>query len=70
MINQNEEKEFIISNMSWPFDETRNAFFMPSFKNLSNEIILHIFRYLSVNDLCNVSLVCRSFKMLADHDDI
>jgi hypothetical protein len=63
-------QEFVTPNMSWPLNETRNALSKSSFINIPNEIILHIFRFLSVPDLCNISLVCRSFKMIADHDDI
>lgn len=40
------------------------------FNKIPNEMISCIFRYLSVPDLCNVSLVCRSFKMIADQDDV
>ena len=32
--------------------------------------MLQIFKFLSVHDLGNVSLVCRSFKMIADQDEI
>lgn len=37
---------------------------------IHNEICLHIFDYLSPRDLCKISLVCRSFKKLADDDQI
>lgn len=56
--------------MSWSLDETRSALSNSSFNSIPNEILLHIFRYLSVSDLCRVSLVCRSFKMVADQDEI
>ncbi len=55
---------------SWPSDETKNALAQSGFRALPNEIILHIFKFLTVHDLGNVSLVCRSFKMLADQDEI
>ncbi|CAF3913285.1 unnamed protein product [Rotaria sordida] len=64
------KKEFVLSNISWPLNKTRDALTTSSFDNIPNEIILQIFRYLSVHDLCNVSLVCRLFKMIADHDEI
>ena len=54
----------------WPLDEIQNALSESYFRALPNEIMLHIFQFLSVHDLCNASLVCRSFKMIADHDDI
>ncbi|CAF3414387.1 unnamed protein product, partial [Rotaria sp. Silwood2] len=54
----------------WSLNETRDALSDSSFIAIPNEILLRIFRYLSVRDLCNVSLICRSFKMVADHDDI
>jgi hypothetical protein len=58
------------STMSWPLDETRDALSASVFHNIPNEIIFHIFRFLSAPDLCNISFVCRSFKMIADHDEI
>jgi hypothetical protein len=54
----------------WPLNETRGAFLKSLFSTLPPEIILQIFRSLSVRDLGNVSLVCRSFKMIADQDEI
>ncbi|CAF4541584.1 unnamed protein product [Rotaria sp. Silwood2] len=54
----------------WSFSETRGALFNSSFVAIPNEILLRIFQLLSVRDLCNVSLVCRSFKMIADQDEI
>jgi hypothetical protein len=56
--------------MSWPLNELRDALSESLFVKIPNEIILQIFRFLFVGDLCNVSLVCRSFKMIADHDEI
>lgn len=56
--------------MSWSLDESRSALSNSSFNSIPNEILLHIFRYLSVSDLCRVSLVCRSFKIVADQDEI
>ncbi len=67
---KSETEELVIQNMSWVLDETRVALVKSLFNNIPNEIVLHIFRFLSVPDLCNVALVCRSFKMIADHDEI
>jgi uncharacterized membrane protein YagU involved in acid resistance len=69
LVNLAEEK-LVFQNMSWPLNEARLALIKSPFNNIPNEIILHIFRFLSVHDLCRVSLVCRSFKMIADHDEI
>jgi hypothetical protein len=54
----------------WSLDETRGAVLKSVFADIPNEIILRIFNLLSVRDLCNVSLVCRLFKMVADQDEI
>jgi hypothetical protein len=51
-------------------NEIRVALSESLFNKIPNETILHIFRFLSVPDLCNISLVCRSFKMMVDHDQI
>ncbi len=53
-----ENGELSIENMSWPLDEIRVALLESLFNNISNEIILHIFRLLSVRNLCKISLVC------------
>jgi hypothetical protein len=55
---------------SWSTDETKNALTNSAFRALPTEVMLHIFKFLNVYDLGNVSLVCRSFKMIADQDDI
>ncbi|CAF4804971.1 unnamed protein product [Rotaria socialis] len=55
---------------SWPQTDTRNALARSPFNRIPTEILLRIFQLLSVPDLCNVSLVCRLFKMVADQDDI
>ncbi len=60
----------ITQSISWSSDEMRNGLSESLFLRIPNEIILHIFRYLSVPDLCNISLVCRSFKTIADLDEI
>jgi hypothetical protein len=65
-----DEKQLILQNLSWSLDESRDALLNSLFNNIPNEIILRIFSFLSVHGLCNVSLVCRSFKMIADHDEI
>ncbi|CAF1328355.1 unnamed protein product [Rotaria sordida] len=54
----------------WTFDETQNALLKSPFINMPTEMILKIFELLSVHDLENVSLVCRYFKMIVDHDII
>ena len=54
----------------WSSDEMKDALVESNFKKLPIEVMLEIFKYLNVNDLENVSLVCRSFKMIADQDEI
>jgi hypothetical protein len=54
----------------WSFDETKDALFESNFFRIPNEIMLRIFKLLSVPELCKVSLVCRRFKMIADQDEI
>jgi hypothetical protein len=69
-----ENEEFVTPNISWlhswSLNETRDALSQSLFNNIPNEIILHIFQFLSVPDLCNVSLVCRYFKIIADQDQL
>jgi hypothetical protein len=65
-----EKKQLILQNFSWSLDESRDALSNSPFNNIPNEIILHIFSFFSIRSLCKVSLVCRSFKMIADHDEI
>jgi hypothetical protein len=65
-----EIEELVIQNMSWPLNETRVALAESLFNNIPNETIMHIFRFLSVPDLRNVSLTCRLFKMISDQDEI
>jgi hypothetical protein len=55
---------------SWPSDQVKDALVQSNFKTLPTEVMLHIFKFLNVHDLGNVSLVCRSFKMIADQDEI
>jgi hypothetical protein len=50
--------------------KTENALITSPFSSIPTEIYLQIFQFLSVTDLGNVSLVCRHFKMIADHDAI
>lgn len=69
-LDQLNMEDKILQQMSWPLNETYDALSKSFFNNIPNEIILYIFRYLSVHDLCNISLVCRSFKLTADHDEI
>lgn len=69
-----EEEKFIPPKIiwihSWSLNETRGALSQSFFTNLPNEIILRIFRLLSVRDLCNLSLVCRTFKIITDDDQL
>jgi hypothetical protein len=55
---------------SWSLNETRNALSLSSFNNIPNEIILYIFRFLSMRNLDNVSLVCRSFKIISNQEQL
>ncbi|CAF0853889.1 unnamed protein product [Adineta steineri] len=55
---------------SWSSDETKNGLENSHFGTIPTEVMLDIFKYLSVHDLGNVSLTCRSFKMIADQDEI
>jgi hypothetical protein len=54
----------------WSFDETKDALLKSNFTRIPNEIMLRIFKLLSVPELCKVILVCRRFKMIADQDEI
>ncbi|CAF1315102.1 unnamed protein product [Rotaria sordida] len=54
----------------WTFNEAENALLKSPFINMPTEMMLKIFELLSVRDLENVSLVCRYFKMIVDHDII
>ncbi|CAF3414468.1 unnamed protein product [Rotaria socialis] len=48
---------------SWSTTVISNALAASPFNCIPNEILLSIFQLMSVPDLCNVSLVCRLFKM-------
>jgi hypothetical protein len=71
---KSENEELVIPDIfwlhSWSLNETRGALSQSVFNNIPNEIILHLFRYFSVRDLCKISLVCRSFKIIADRDQL
>ncbi len=54
----------------WKFDETQNALLNSPFFIIPTEVILKIFRLLSIHDRRNISLVCRYFKMIVDNDNI
>ncbi|CAF3938329.1 unnamed protein product [Rotaria sordida] len=54
----------------WTFNEAENALLKSPFINMPTEMMLKIFELLSVRDLENISLVCRYFKMIVDHDII
>lgn len=53
-------------SMSQAYDALSNS----PFVQLPTEILIRIFRLLSIRDLENISLVCRYFKVIADQDDI
>ncbi|CAF4237728.1 unnamed protein product, partial [Adineta steineri] len=55
---------------TWSSDETKTGLVNSNFRTIPTEVMLDIFKYLSVHDLGNVSLTCRSFKMIADQDEI
>ncbi len=55
---------------SWLLDEAQDALVESYFRALPTEVMLHIFKFLTVHDLGNISSVCRSFKMIADQDEI
>jgi len=71
---KSENEELVIPDIfwyhSWSLNETRGALSQSLFNNFSNEILLHLFRFFSVRTLCNVSLVCRSFKIIADQNQL
>jgi hypothetical protein len=71
---KSENEEFVIPDIfwlhSWSLNETRDALSQSLFNNIPNEVILHLFRFFSVRDLCNVSRVCRTFKIIADRDQL
>jgi hypothetical protein len=55
---------------SWSSDETQSGLQNSPFRVLPTEVMLDIFKFLSVHDLGTVSSLCRSFKMIADQDEI
>lgn len=54
----------------WPLIEREEALANCCFECLPTEILIKIFLLLSVHDLGKVGLVCRTFKMVTDLDDI
>lgn len=50
--------------------QSRHVLSESIFDKIPNEILLHIFRYLLDRDLCTISLVCRSFQVIANLDEI
>ncbi|CAF1207901.1 unnamed protein product [Adineta steineri] len=54
----------------WPYTERQDALANSYFRCLPNEILIQIFRILSVHDLGNVALVCRTFKMVTDQNEV
>ena len=69
-VHESEKETVIIQIMSWPLEQAQSALCESPFNRIPDEILLHIFQFLSVPDLCRVSLVCRSFKMISDQDEI
>jgi hypothetical protein len=55
---------------SWSSNETQSGLADSPFRAVPTEVMLHIFKFLSVHDLGIVSSLCRSFKMIADQDEI
>ena len=54
----------------WSIDEVQSALFQSHFQRLPDEILVNIFRFLSVYELGQISLVCRHFKLMADQDEL
>lgn len=54
----------------WSLDAAQNSLSESPFWTLPSEVTLHIFGHLSAHGLGQVSLVCRQFKMIADHDEL
>ena len=55
---------------AWSYTERQEALASSYFRCLPNEILVRLFRSLPVYDLINVGLVCRTFKMVADLEDV
>ncbi|UJR07065.1 hypothetical protein I4U23_011353 [Adineta vaga] len=64
------QSKSVTFDLSWSLDESRQTLSSSLFRDIPNEILLYIFRFLSVPDLCRISSVCRTFKTLADHDEL
>ena len=54
----------------WPYTECQEALASSDFGRLPNEILVRLFCYLPVYDLINVGRVCRTFKMVADLEEV
>ena len=54
----------------WPYTERQEALASSYFGGLPNEILVRLFCYLPVYDLISVGLVCRTFKMVADLEEV
>ncbi|CAF1377810.1 unnamed protein product [Adineta ricciae] len=67
---EEQQSKPVIFDLSWSLDESRQTLSSSLFRDIPNEILLHIFRFLSVPDLCRISSVCRAFKILADRDEL
>lgn len=64
------KEEFIEGNKSCSTNQLHHALSESLFNKIPNEILIHIFRYLSDDDLCTISLICRSFQRIVDLDEI
>lgn len=69
-IGNSNRQQLVLSNMFWSSNKTQDGLVESLFYRIPDEIIIYIFRFLSVPDLCNVSLVCRTFKIISDQDEI
>ena len=54
----------------WPNTECQEALANSDFGRLPNEILVRLFRYIPLYDLINVGLVCRTFKMVSDLEEV
>ena len=54
----------------WPYTERQEALASSYFGRLPTEILVRLFCSLPVYDLINVGLVCRTFKMVADLEEV
>jgi len=60
----------VTRQLVWPSSERQEALANSYFGRLPNEILIQIFRSLSLYDLDNVRLVCRTFKMVINLKEV